>query len=65
MKPTAYYVDVYKVWNAVMIDFDGTQVGPAFEGDTMEHAMFYLGVAYGRRPQDFARPLSEISPEAA
>lgn len=65
MKPTAYYVDVYNVWNAAMIDLDGTQTGPVFEGDTKEQAMFHLGLAYGRRPRDFARSLSEIAPEAA
>lgn len=35
-------------------------IGPVVSAWSYEDAAFLLGAAYGRRPQDFARPLEEI-----
>ena len=35
-------------------------IGPVVSAWSCEDAAFLLGAAFGRRPQDFARPLEEI-----
>lgn len=48
-------------WCAYMIDFDGKRVGSTIISESRDQALFLLGLEYGRRPQAFARPLSEIA----
>ena len=59
MTPVAMYIKHYKQWTAGMYA-NGKWIGPAFSADTKEQAMFLLGVEYGRHPQKFAQPLSDI-----
>jgi len=47
-----------KKWLAVLADSKGQLKGQYAE--TKELAIFKLGIEYGKNPQAFARPLSEI-----
>ena len=60
-KTISIVYDRRKFWVAQMYDFDGKIIGMPQYCSTKEEAIFALAALYGARPEQFARPLSEIA----